>query len=113
MFKAPERAGAAKAGLHLIAHQQSFVAACPLAQSAHVGDRGEGRAAALVGLQDDARDVLRLDAVFAQAALEQIEGSVERAKAVGKGRLDETAIEIDDPLLQRGNAAGLLRAERA
>ena len=57
MLEAPERAGAAEAGLHFVAHQQSRDARGPLPQLLHVLVGREGGAAALVGFENDAGDV--------------------------------------------------------
>ena len=84
------------------------------AQRLHVLRRREGRAAALVGLQHHAGHVLRLDARFRAGCFsKQLEGGVRRAEAVRERDLHEARIEVDDPLLQRRNAARLLRAQRA
>src|SRR5207237_7040131 len=84
----------------------------PLPQRLHIRRRSEGRAASLISLQDHAGHVLRLDAVFAQAALEQVKGGVRRAETVRKRNLHEAGVQVDDPFLQRRDAAGLLRSER-
>ena len=67
MLEAPHRAGAAEARLHFVAHQQRLVPGAPLAQRLHVFRRRERGAAALIGFQDHAGHVLRLDVVLAQA----------------------------------------------
>ena len=64
VLEAPQRAGTAEAGLHFVAHQQRFVAGAPRAQVAHVCGGRKGGAAALVGFQDHAGHVLRLDRSF-------------------------------------------------
>ena len=107
------RAGAAEAGLHFVADQQRFMPGAPLPQRLHVLRRRESGAAALVGLEDDAGHVLRLHAVLAQAALEELERRVRRAEAIRERNLHEARVEVDDPFLERRNAAGLLRPQRA
>ena len=113
MLEAPQRAGATESGLHFVEHQQRAVALAPLAQAFGIGRRREGGRAALVGLHEHAGHVGGVDARIPQAALEQVEGGVLGPEAVGKGHLHEARVEIDDPFLQRWDAARLLRAHGA
>lgn len=113
VLEAPELARAAKAGLNFVEDEQGFFAGAPLAEAAHEIGRGEGGTAALIGFHDDASDGLGLDIVFTEGAFEAFERGVAGTEAVGEGDLDEAGVGIDDPLLEFGNAAGLLGAESA
>src|SRR5690348_1174949 len=108
MLEAPQRAGAAESGLHLVAHQQCLVPGAPLAQRTHVLGRREGRTATLVRFQDYSGYVIRLDSELTQRASEAFKRSIRRPKTVGEGYLHEAWIEIADPFLERRDAANLL-----
>src|SRR5262252_7393415 len=87
------------------------MARTPLAQFAHILGRRERRTAALIGFENDPGDVGRLDAKFAQCAFEAFERGVRGAEPIRKGNLDETGVEVADPLLERRNPSGLLRTQ--
>ncbi|MGC4052521.1 MAG: hypothetical protein QM757_24585 [Paludibaculum sp.] len=113
MLEAPERTGAAEAGLDLIEDEQGAVAVAPLPQGLDVLRRCKGGGTALVGFQHDRADLAGRHAVFGQGSLEELEAGVLGPVAVGEWDLDEAGIEVADPLLQDGDAAYLLGAERA
>lgn len=74
--------------------------------------RGANAALPLIRLENHARHVVRCHAVLAQAFFEKGERRIFGAETVGEGNLNESRIQVDDPVLERGNAARLLRAER-
>src|SRR6476660_478472 len=113
MLEAPECSRAAEAGLNFVAGEQSVMRLGPLPQLLHILRRSEGRAAALVRLQDDASDIRPRDARVGQRLQERIERHVGGAESVGERNLHEAFVEVDNPLLERGDAAGLLRTQRA
>ena len=113
MLEGPELARASKAGLHFIEDQQGVVGLAPLGQLVNVFDRREVRAHALERLEHHPRDVLRLQAFPGQRGQEAVEARVLGPIAVREGDLHDGRVFIDDPGFLAGNAAGLLRAERA
>src|ERR1700693_4042934 len=83
----------------------------PLPQRLYIVSRCEGRARTLIGFEHHSRDILRIDLLCIEIALEVIEGCVRSPKAVRKRDLREAGIQVADPFFKNGNAPGLLRAE--
>src|ERR1700731_2102247 len=71
VFEAPQRATSPEAGLHFIANQQGLASRTPLTQGLHVFGWSKGGAPPLVGLENSARHMLRLDAFLSQTAFEE------------------------------------------
>src|SRR5262249_1176831 len=73
VLETPQRATPAEARLYFVANQQHLVPGAPLPERLHVFPRRKGRATALISLENDSRNVLRLEPFLPQPPLEEFE----------------------------------------
>ena len=113
VLEPPHGAGAPERGLDLVEDQHDIVLVAPGAHLLRVVLRPEGDASALIGLADDSCDAVGAEPLLLQGLQEEVEARVLAPEAIRERHLHHVRVEVDDPFLERGDAADHLRAHGA
>ncbi|MPN19671.1 hypothetical protein SDC9_167043 [bioreactor metagenome] len=97
VFERPELASASKACLHFIEDQDHVVLAAPISHLAHIFNRSEIGANALVGFHHDTGHVPRFESCLLEGSEKGVEPGVLLPITVRERRIDDGRIQIDDP----------------
>ncbi len=113
MLEGKKLPGAPETRLHLVKRDQDVVRPTPGGHRLDVRRRREARAAPLEGFHDDPGHAVRPDPLCLQRPQEPVEACVPAAESVRKRHLVHVGVQVDDPLLEGGDAPHHLGAECA